>query len=362
MALDPITLLGSIRELTEVINDRLRPRKPLSTVLGSGVTEKNLLTEGIQLETLVGDYNMAPFVNKDGVPSSITRKNFDAFTLETPCIKISAPLTDSDLLRQRSAGSLNFAADGVDVMQQAALKQIAEDMDEMLEMVALREEWMWSQLLTGSIAYEDADTNTKFSVDLKKPAGNTFTVSPLWSVMDNTPTVYEDIADAKGIVQNTYQGPAPTIALCGTDVAVALRRRMELGLITAIKLDSGISAGYADLSLQYNELGMSFLGRFGDIDFWQVSGSLTDDRGVTTPLIRADYIEFVPNSLVGKADRKKYYGRKRGITGTINGTAVGKMSARSYIDETKDVYMQEVQTRPLFWWRHPQWYVSMKVV
>jgi len=359
MAIDPIELVDDIREMSEVINERLVPRKPLSQVLGAGVREKNLTKEGVQVETLVGDWKMAPFVNKDGVASPITRKNFNAYVIETPCIKIKAPLTDSDTLLQRRAGSLDFANES-DAMRQNALEQLAEDMDEMLEMVALREEWLWSQWLTGTIAYEDTDTNVSWTVDTKKPAANTFTVGTLWS--QEAASMDADLSAACDIIQNTHQGPAPNICLCGVNAARTVRNRLEKGWATAMKTDSGILTGNAQLMAQYNELGMRYIGMIHGFEFWEVSGTLTDDKGVETSIIRDDYIEIFSNGPRAVRDRTKYYGRKRGITGTLDGTAIGKMSSRAWADDTADVYYQEVQTRPFFWAKHPQWYVSMKVI
>jgi len=361
MTIDPLLTVGDMREMTELVNLRLVPRKPLSSVLGTGVREKNLTTETLQVDTLVGDWKMAPFVNKDGVASPITRKNFNSYTLQTPCIKIKAPLTDSDVLLQRRAGTLNLQAES-DVMRQAALEQLAEDADEMLEMVALREEWLWAQTLIGTIAYESEDGNVSFEIDTKKPVANTYTVGTLWT--EEAALIQADIKVACGIIQNDHQGPAPTIALCGVTAAATLRMRIEKGwLNNYIGTQSNIDAGTATLRSAYNELGMSLIYVNADgIEFWEVAGKLTDDAGVQTSIIRDTYIEYIPNSPTAVRDRRKYYGRKRGITGTLDGTAIGKMSSRTWVDQDADVFFQEVQTRPLFWIRHPQWYVSQKVV
>jgi len=359
MPIDPIVLVDNIVELTEVINARVKPRKPLSVILGAGVTSKNLLTEDIQVQTLVGDYKMAPFVNKNGTASPITRKNFNSYTIDTPCIKIKAPLTDSDQLLKRRAGNLNAATD-TDVMKQNALEQIAEDADEMKEMIALREEWLWSQWLTGTIAYEDEDTNVSWSVDTHKPGGNTFTAPILWD--QETALIYADMKKGAGIIQNDHQGPVPKLALHGVNSAAALLLRIEKGWVIPMKTDSGILAGNAQLIAEYNELGMSYIGSIGGLEHWEVTGTLTDDKDVTTPLIRDDYMEIFSNGPTAKRDRKKYYGRKRGITGTFDGTAIGESSARAWIDKDADVYVQEVQTRPFFWAKHPQWYVSIKTI
>ena len=359
MPIDPLLLVGDFREMTEVINLRLKPRKPLSTILGAGVMSKSLLTETIQIETLVGDWKMAPFVNKDGNPSPITRKNFNAYTIDPPRIKIEAPLTDSDQLLKRRAGTLNFESES-DVMRQNALEQIAEDADEMNEMIALREEWLWSQLLTGTIEYENAESNVSWSINTTKPAANTFTAPILWD--QESALIFKDLKTGASIIQNDHQGPAPKLALHGVNSAAALNLRIEKGWVTPIKTDSGILAGNANLMAEYDELGMSYIGQIGGIAHWEVTGTLTDDQDVTTPLIRDDYMELFSNGPTAKRDRTKYYGRKRGITGTLDGTAIGEKSSRAYVDEKADVYVQEVQTRPFFWAKHPQWYVSIKTI
>lgn len=360
MSVNPLVLVEDARELSEIVNLRLKPRKPLSTILGDGVRTKNLLTEQVDVHTLVGDWKMAPFVNKDGVASPITRKNFNSYSISTPCIKVKAPLTDSDVLLKLRAGTLNYETMG-DIMIQNALETIAEDASEMNEMIALREEWLWSQWLTGTISYEDTDTNVSWEVDTKKPAANTFTVPVLWD--QEAALISQDIDSACDIIQNDHQGPAPTLALCGRNAAAQLKIRIEKGWLPFIKTDTNIDAGTAALRATYNELGMKLIYRNADgIEFWEVSGSLTDDKDVVTPIIRDDYIEFVPNGPTAKGDRMKYYGRKRGMSGLMDGTAVGERHARSWVDKDADTYMQEVQTRPFFWAKHPQWYVSMKVI
>lgn len=359
MPVNPLAALET-RTMTEVINNRYKPRLPLTVLLfGDGVRQKNLTTETVQLDTLVGSYEMAPFVKKDGVPMSISRKNFDSVTLETPCMKLAMPLTDSDELLQRRAGQADLGVGDSDPIRQAMIEQIVEDMDAMVTAEEWRVEWMISQLLQGTISYENEDTGAAFTIGTNKPVGNTITVSPLWDQEAATPL--KDIAEAVKVTVDA-NGPAPTLALCGANAADAIRDRMEKGWMTSLNTQNGIEAGSGTLVASYNELGLCFLGRFGGIDFWEVRATMTVPETGQVPVIRADYIEFIPNSKPGKDDRTMFNGRKRGASAALNGTAVGKLFARSYIDEVKDVYMQELQWRPLPWIKHPNWYVSMKVI
>lgn len=360
MPADPLLAL-EVRTMNEVINERHKPNKPLSAILfGQGTREKVLRTETVQVDTLVGDYEMAPFVSKDGAPVAINRKNFNSYTLETPCIKLKMPLTDSDELLERRAGVINLDASGNDYIRESMLEQIDEDIDGMQEAIALRQEWMISQLLQGSISYTNAETGAAFSLTLPKPAGNTWTVSTLWT--QETATPLQDIAESKRVAQVVNHGPAPTIALCGDNAAAAIRNQLEQGWITAIKTDSGVLAGGGDLRAEWTELGNCFLGRIGEVDFWHVSAEYTDDQGNTTKAIREDYVEFIPNGARGKADRTTYYGRKRSARAVLAGLAIGKIFAEARVDEDADVYVSHLQSRPLPYWKHPQWYVSMKVV
>lgn len=360
MPADPITALEA-RTMTDIINNRHKPRLPLTALLfGSGTRSKNLTTETVQVDTLVGTYEMAPMVNKDGKAVSISRKNFDSATIETPCIKLEMPLSDSDLLLQRRAGNIDVDTDGVDYMKQSALEQINEDIESMEIAIAYRTEWMISQLLQGGISYTNDETGASFALTLSKPAGNTFTVPVLWNVEAALPLI--DIKNAKKVAQIDNHGPAPTIGLMGANAADALRTRIEKGWVNPITRDSGVAAGSASLLSEWEDMGLCFIARLGNVDFWEVAAQYTDDKGVVTDAIRTDYVEFIPNSQTGVRDRITYYGKKRSATAVEANRSIGKVFARSYIDTIRDVWMSEIQSRPLTWWEHPQWYVSMKVI
>lgn len=357
MPVDPLKAI-EVRTMTEVINDRNKPQLPLTALLfGRGVKRKNLTTESVQLDRLVGSYEMAKFVRKDGKPVSVSRKNFNSTTVETPCMKLKMPVTFSDYLYQRMPGQSDLGARGEQV-RKAVLSQISEDMDAMLFATQYRVEWMISQLLQGGLTYSNEDTGAVFELALAKPAGNTFTVGTLWTVETATPL--EDINTVKRIVSIDQKGPAPRMALCGKNAASALRLRLEKGWVQVIKTDSGITAGNASLKEQYNDLGMLYIATIGDVEFWEVASELDDD-GVVTPGIRDDYIEFIPTGSRALKDRVMHYGRHNSITALENGVDVSAMWARTFLDKDADAYVSEIQSRPLPWWRHPQWYVSMKV-
>jgi hypothetical protein len=358
MPADPIAALEA-RTMTEVVNDRYKPRTPLAEILFSGVTSRNLATETVQVDKLVGNYKMAPFVLKDGVPVPVNRHNFDSMTLETPCMKLKMPLTDSDLLLQRRAGIISADATGKDYMREAALEQISEDIDTMETAIELREEWMYSQLLRGKIEYEGE--YAAFTVDLAKPAENDYAVPVLWNQPDAR--IFKDLSDAKKLITVDNHGPVPNIGLCGTQAAEALRAKIEAGDIKPIETTNGILAGNADLRAQWSDLGICFICRFAEIDFYEVPTQYVDEDGTTMiDSIRPDYIEIFSNGPTAKADRIVYYGRKRSMEALMNGLAIGRRFARSYIDQNADVYISEIQSRPLPWIKHPNWYVSLKVV
>lgn len=358
MPAEPLEAL-EMRTMTAVVDKRHIPRMPLTAIMFGGVRENILTTETVQIDQLVGSYEMADFVHKDGKPTTVTRENFDSYTIETPCIKQEVTLSDSNILLERRAGVINLDAGGKDYIRESALIQINRDIQKMEAAYDLRFEWMISNLLLGVISYTNTDTGASFTISTNKPAGNTYTVANLWDVEAGAPLL--DIADVNRLAHENF-GPAPTIGLCGRNAADAVRLRLSSGWDTAIKTDSGVAAGSGTLEAEWKDLGAVFIARLGGVDFWEVSAQLTDSAGVTAPVIRDDYVEFIPNSARGRGDRVVHYGRKRSAKAVNAGLAIGKFFARSWIDENADVWKASHQGRPLPFLEHSEWLFSLKVV
>jgi hypothetical protein len=359
MPADPIQAL-EMRVLTEVINDRDKPLMPLTTVLMGQVSPNTLTTETIQLDRLTGSFEMAPFIEKNGESVALSRKNYGSETIETPMIGLKMPLTASELLMQRRAGQPVFVTGGRDVAGEAATAQITEDMEHMETAIMWREELMISELLTGQIAYTNEKTGASFKITTSKPAANTYTVSVLWD--QESARMANDIKEAKRIIQIDNRGPVPTDALCGKNAADAITLRMERGWDTAMKTDSGVMFGEGSLREDWQENGLLFLGRFGGVNFWEVSADYVDDQGNSGSLIRDDYVEYFSVNRTAVADRSMNYGMIPDMEAIQNGLHITRRLADSYYEKDPSAYIGRLRSRPLPWWKQPGWYVSQKVI
>lgn len=342
--------------MTEVVNKREKGKKALSAMLFSG-RDVLLTAKTVLVDELTGQTGMAPFVEKDGKAVTIDRLNGQSYTIETPSINIKRPLTCNDLLLQRQAGENILYANGVDIYGQAANRQIAEDLIEMDEAIANREEWMVSQLIQGSISYQ-VEGKASFKVTTAKPAGNTYTVGTLWSANGADPL--NDIKKAKRVVQ-PYSAPGFMAAICGQSASDYLTSLVSTGAIKSIETTSGVNAGMATLIEDYQANGMLYLGTFGGIPFFEYAANfIHDNTGASTPFIRTDYVEFLARPQA--TSHSMYYGAIQDMEAIKNGMHIARRFATSDIDKDAGTYIAWLKSRPLPWFKRPDWNVSVKVV
>jgi len=345
------------RAMTEVVNLRTEGKKALTEMLFPSAQESVQTSEYLQLDQLTGEHGMAPFVEKNGKAIAIGELNGDSMIISCPTINIKRTLTCSDELLLRAAGQPVFVVNGVDVYKEAAEAKIVEDLAALDETINNRVEWMISQLLVGEISYS-VEGGASFKVTTAKPAGNTFTVSTLWDAAGATPLL--DIKKAKRLVQ-PYSGPGFQVALCGQNASDAISLLLEQDKVTAIKTESGIAAGLGALIADYQANGMLYLGTFGGIPHFEYAGMYkADGTGTATSFIRADYIEYI---CTARSDmRSLYYGPIRDMEAIKDGMHITRRFANSDVDKDCGTYIAWLKSRPLPWFKRPDWNVSMKVV
>lgn len=360
MAADPILALEA-RQLTEVVNRRERPRRALTTMLFPDATHQNLLTETVQVDELTGTDEMAPFITKDGEAVAVGQDNGRSYTLDTPMISVKRPITASKLLFERQAGQTQvFVQDGSDLAAEAILKIIAEDMAKMERTVDKREEWMIAQALTGTITYTNEDTGSSFTIDMRKPAGNTFNApGGFWTIA--APTVLHDIKVVQRVLNDNEVGQA-TDAIGDITAADALDALLEA---KKIMLDTtyNVSAGEATLIANYEANGMRYIGKIGGVRFWEYNAKFpADGTGTMTSFIRAGYFEFVSLSAEAEAQRKLMYGRIPDLDAIMEGRSITRRFAKSELKKEPSVYIAYLKTRPFPWLYRADANVSLKVV
>jgi hypothetical protein len=359
----PITSLEA-RVLTDVVNKRLKPYMALSEMLFPDSTRSISTTNSIQIDEKTGSVTMATFVKNGAKSQPVGTRNGRSYQVTAPNINIFRPITASDELMDRMAGKPVFVQNGVDVMADALREQTLEDTEYLNEACDLREEWMVSKLLTGTITY-DVDGKDSWNIATGKPSGNTFTVSPLWSA--SSPTPLQDLIEAQTVVQ-VFQAPNLTHGICSATAADAVRLMLEAGTITVIKTDSGVQAGDAEMRAHFSENGMRYLGTLtsSNIALWEYAATYVDidndpTGGTTAPYIRAGYIEFVSLTTRATSTHKAWYAPIKDIKLIQQGLHLQKRASFAVYDDDCGSMKQYLKSRPFFWFKRPEYYVSMKV-
>jgi len=321
---------------------------------------ENLFEETVQIDVLTGTTGMAPFVKVGQKAVMMGSQNGTSYTLDTPFINIKRPLTYSTKLASRLAGSNVVFNTDPGFVRQVIRQEMTKDVDYMNNLIDNRLEWMAAMILRGSLTYS-VEGQDSFIIDVAKPDGNTYEVDSVWS---GTCNPLEDIRDVKVIVSG-YRGVIPNIAIGGANATKALR-----ALISArsLKLDpspqSGVDSGFANLLSRVSDEGMIYMGRIGDVDFFEYLGTYTDDTtGLQTPYIRTDYFEFFSTSPAALEYRKLFFGLIPDLQAILEGNAVTQRYMTSKPPEPdQGTYEGIIKTRPFPWLYRPEDTVSLKVV
>ena len=341
--------------LTPAINEMKSPNQFLKRLLfGNHVT---LPTEDIELSVLTKARETAPFVRKNGEGIMVAGHGETFQTVTAPHIRIKRPFTPSELLYNRRPGTTIFTTGR---QSRSALRQhVNRDLQVMADLITNSEEWLCAQALQGVIQYQVADQEV-FTITFPRPAGNdiTLTAARSWDNADpSLPRPLQDVHTVKRILSDEV-GLQPTDAICGINAANALLNLAESGNLPAFKTDSGVATGTITFVEQFNEDGAIFLGTMGGVRFWEYSRTVLH-VGVSTSLIRDDYVEFVSRS--AGAQRVLYYGAipdMRAINGTLAQT---ERFSKSWEEEDPSAQIALAASRPLPVPRRPGAMVSMKV-
>lgn len=360
MPASPINALTDRRVLNRVVNKRIKPYTALTNLIFPPSTKNNLFEEVAQIDVLEGTYGMAPFVKVGQNAVIMDALNGTSYTVATPFINIKRPLKWSTRFAKRAIGQTVFTnSDQARAMIRDAQEK---DMDMLNTLIDDRIEWMIAQILQGEISYS-VDGQDSFIINVGKPAANTFSVANAWNGGSATPS--EDMRTVKGVVA-AVRGPIPDIGIMGATAATAFRA-MLVGsgeLVAQIKTTSGVmTAERMNLLSRFKEDGMIPMGNFGDIEFFEYTGTFNpDDGGAATALIRTDYIEFFSTSQRSVDMRELMFGSIPDLRAIMAGLHV----TERYVDVDppkfdQGTYQALIMTRPLPWLYRPDWQVSLKV-
>ena len=118
--------------------------------------------------------------------------------------------------------------------------------------------------------------------------------------------------------------------------------------------------GTVDMTKQFNEQGVIWLGRVAGIDFWEYGRSATLN-GASVDMIRAKYIEFVSRDN-NASGRSFVYAPIPDVKTLKSGNLAAKRLAKSWEEEDPSVEMLLVASRPMPLWQRPDSTYSFKAV
>lgn len=370
------------RTLDKVLKKQQISPNLLTRMLFPARTHKLLGTDTVQWDELTRKNQMAPFRAVNGEPINLERRTFTAQAITTPYLAVSNPLSMSSALLERWAGQNNefveFGAKDTWVRQNIE-RTIVEDLQDLRLAVDNTVEWMIAQLLTGTIEYTDDDREGAghFKLDTNKPAANTVDLA---TYLDTKAGADQTDAEAKKAVTALIagiqkiklmnarrHGPAITDALCGEDVALQIQRLIAAGAFKdIINKDQNLINGTAfDTTREWNQTeGTLLLGTIEGVRFWTYTHVLPNPANPLEfkRLIRGNYIEFLsPGG--GMQERRMYFGAiMNDLDAVRKGLHVNKYFSKTIKHDEPSYLEQIVKSRPLPFFRRPDWFFSMQAV
>lgn len=340
--------------LTGAVNEMKSPNNFLKGLLFGN--HNPLPTEDIELSVITKSREIAPFVRKNGEGVMVGGHAERFQNISAPNIRIKRPFTPSELLYNRRPGTVIFSP-GASMQLSAIEAHIARDLQVMADMITNAEEYLCAQALQGTITYSQADGDV-FTITFPKPAGNNITLSVFWN--DATPANVTMLANLHAVkkVMSDEVGLTPTDAILGSEASTAFRAFVAGGHLYGLDINK-ISMGSVDFNSMYSEQGVIYLGTVAGINFWEYSRT-ADLAGVSTPMIRAKYAEFISRS--SASQRVLYYGAIPDMKALQGRKFQGERFSKAWEIEDPSSWMNLTASRPLPATRRPGAHVSVKVV
>ena len=210
-------------------------------------------TKRLELDTVFGKNEIAPFVNRAGEGHIIGRDGYDNLTHIAPYIKEKSQVTSADA-DTREPGTTGFeGASSVDAL-------LARDLDELDMRIALQEERSLADAVQNGTITVSGIGDESYTVNFQRPAGHTIeltganrwpTILAAGDATDLYNAIDANIRTWVGVMRQN-SGMNPNILLCDASAAGLImtayksqldNRRVELGFIKPELLE-GYNATY----------------------------------------------------------------------------------------------------------------------
>jgi hypothetical protein len=357
-----LDLLSQV-SMTAALNNVKSPNAFLQRLLWGN--HEVLGTETIELSTLEGGREMAPFIQKNGEAVHIGGVSETFATVTAPNIRMKRTLDAATKAFKRGPTGRIFV--GGREVRSALQAAVARDIAYMDTLITNNIEWQASQAMTGVIAYTDVDEKASFKVTYPKPAANEattgLTASPAtdgaaWD-SDNQARVFIelDFLDAKEVMSEGDAGVVPTDCIMSRNPAMAF---MKSAAVQKLISTDNVQAGGITFLEQFSADGVIFLGTFSGVRCWMYIREIaTPAGGAATKLIREDYVEFV--STQATDSNVLYFAAIPEVDDNDNITVFeGEKFSKGWVRKDPPSITGLVASRPLAVPRRPSAFYSLK--
>ncbi len=339
--------------LTATVNEIKSPNRFLTRLLFPQT--QTVGTEDIEFGLFSRGREVAPFVKKNG-EAILVSGGAESFNTVSPTnIRIKKAFTPSELLFGRRPGTRIFIETGEQLS--AVQQHIARDMQYMADDITNAEEYLVSMALQGTISYTNADREA-FQITYPRSAGNTITLSVFWDAADPATVRLEaNVMVVKRLLSQAGM-PNPTDVILGDEAATRFQTLIATGAIKVLD-QRNITAGQVTFVEQFDADGVIYLGEAYGLRWWNY-GRSANVNGVSTPMIRPKYAEFI--SANAASDRIMYYGAIADMAVLQGGLLQTQRFVKSWLVEDPSAMFALSATRPLPVPRRPDATVSMKCI
>lgn len=314
-------------------------------------------TETLDIDIIKGGRKLAPFVNPLQEGKVVARTGFTTSTIKPGYIKIKRPTSAGDLL-VRSPGATIYA--GGETIEQRAQKLLGRDMQELMDEIDRREEWMAAKAMdTGAVTMTvKGDTGDQsVTIDFNMSATHKVTLSStdLWSDAASSPLT-KLVAWAQLIRKDS--GLSPDRLYLGTDAAIAFMKNAEIQKVMDMR-----AVDVGEIKPSALPSGVSYFGRIAVpglfVDVYCYDEWFEDETtGTLTPMLPAKKAWLTSTRAVNRTQ----YAVIQDIEAIDGGQAAVSRFPKSWITKDPAVRWLMIQSAPLPTLKQPDSIVSAQVL
>lgn len=249
-------------------------------------------SEEIHFDKLDGAKKLAPFVSPVVQGQIVQERGFTTKTFTPAYIKPKTPLDPTRPLKRAAGeqiGGQLSAADRADLI-------LIQEMENQIQMIRNRMEWMAAQVLSSGSVTISGDGYQTVSVDFGRTAGHTVTLTSTDVWDDTASTPRDDLQDWATLISKNSGGDARVVVM---EPAAWTKFRSHADVKDALdfrRTSDTVSVRAGAMT----ERGLSYRGTIDGFDIFVYQDWYQDSSGTVTPFLAADTVVMVaPDALEG---------------------------------------------------------------